>query len=144
MVEKSNRYRVQWAAQFFAAAELTRKGYTVSFTLGNAPETDLHVSNPKTGKQFRVDVKGHGTKNFWEIRKRESKKDLFYILVDIFEESPNYCILSSKETMDEWNNYYEHIREVRRAKGTEFPKDYRWGITHTQAIKYEDKWGKLP
>ena len=145
MVGIANRYRVQWAAQFFVAAELTRKDHIVSFTLGNAPETDLHVSNPETGKQFRVDVKGHGGKNFWEIRKREPKKDLFYILVDIFEESPKYYILSSKEMMDEWYNYYQDIKKLRKKKGTMIPKsDYRWGIRHTQAMKYKDKWEALP
>ena len=43
MEKTLKRYCVQWAAQFFVAAELTRRGYIVSFTLGNAPETDLHV-----------------------------------------------------------------------------------------------------
>jgi len=145
MVGLANRYRVQWAAQFFVAAELTRKGHIVSFTLGNAPETDLHVSNLETGRQFRVDVKGHGGRNFWEIRERVPKDDLFYILVDIFEEKPNYYILSSKEMKVEWNAYYNHIREVRRKKGTPFPeKKYRWGIKHPQAKKYKDKWETLP
>ena len=145
MVGIANRYRVQWAAQFFVAAELTRKEYIISSTLGNAPETDLHVSSPKTGNQFRVDVKGHGGKNFWEIRKREPKDGLFYILVDIFREYPKYYILSSEEMMEEWNNYYQDIKKLRKKKGTMIPKsDYRWGIRHTQAMKYEDKWETFP
>ena len=34
-------YHSEWAAQFFAAAELSRRGYTVTLTLGNARATDL-------------------------------------------------------------------------------------------------------
>jgi hypothetical protein len=64
MANKVKRCSVQWAAQFFVAAELTRKGYIISFTLGNTSETDLHVSNIDLSTQFRVDVKGHSKKNF--------------------------------------------------------------------------------
>jgi hypothetical protein len=140
----SKRYSVQWAAQFFVAAELTRKGYTISFTLGNAPETDLHVSNIDSSIQFRVDVKGHSTKNFWEIKYKKPKEDLFYILVDVFMNPPIYYILHSEEMMKEWKEYHDYIIKFRKEKGRKPPSDnYRWGIRHTQAIKYKDRWDIL-
>ena len=58
----SSSYSTQWVAQFYVAAELTKKGYIVAFTLGNAPSTDILVSTP-TENNFRVEVKGHSTRN---------------------------------------------------------------------------------
>jgi len=52
------RFHTQWAAQFLAAAELARRGYSVSFTMGNnALVADLMVGT-EAGKQSWVDVKG--------------------------------------------------------------------------------------
>ena len=33
--------QTQWAAQFLTAAELVRRGYTVSFTMGNSTPVSL-------------------------------------------------------------------------------------------------------
>jgi hypothetical protein len=39
----------QWAAQFLVAAELTRRGHTGAFTMGNnTPVADLMVGAPST------------------------------------------------------------------------------------------------
>lgn len=54
----SKRYQTQWAGQFYVAAELTRRGYIVSFTLGNAPTTDLLARVPE-GEAFSVEVQRH-------------------------------------------------------------------------------------
>ena len=54
------RYRTQWATQFYVAAELTRRGYLVSLTFGNAAVSDLLVSSP-SGNNFTVDTKGQST-----------------------------------------------------------------------------------
>ena len=53
------RQKTQWTAQYLAASELARRGYTVSFTMGNqTPVADLMVGNLQSGNQFWVDVKG--------------------------------------------------------------------------------------
>ncbi len=36
---RTSRYHTQWAAQFYVAAELTRRGYFVILTLGKRPST---------------------------------------------------------------------------------------------------------
>lgn len=63
------RYDIQWCAQFYVCAELTRREYLVALTLGNAQETDIFVSSP-SGRNFRIDVKGQSTKNFWRFREK--------------------------------------------------------------------------
>lgn len=70
MSKQNLRYRTQWTSQFYAAAELTRRGYLVSLTFGNAPVSDLLVRS-LDDNQFSVDVKGQSTKNFWLIQRRE-------------------------------------------------------------------------
>ena len=74
MKSQSKRYQTQWAAQFYAAAELTRRGYQVAFTLGNAPRTDLLVSTPNDDLQFKIDVKGQSTRTFGWSRNERSRK----------------------------------------------------------------------
>jgi hypothetical protein len=73
--------QTQWATQFLAAAELIRRGYTVSFTQGNnTPIADLMVGSPSS-KLFWVDVKGLSKKNSWMITPKKLRDDLFYVLV---------------------------------------------------------------
>lgn len=76
---QSRKYQTQWAAQFYAAAELTRRGYLVSLTFGNASEIDLLAVSP-SGKHFAVDVKGQSTRNFWLIQQRKNRDDLYFIV----------------------------------------------------------------
>lgn len=49
---------MQWAAQFAVAAELTRRGYSVAFFLGNEPTHDALVHGSSSGSEFAVQVKG--------------------------------------------------------------------------------------
>jgi hypothetical protein len=72
----AKRMRTQWAAQFLVASELVRRGYTVSFTMGNhTPDADLMVGVPR-GEQFWIDVKGLAAKNSWAVRPKPKHKNL--------------------------------------------------------------------
>jgi hypothetical protein len=63
-VSQKAKFSTQWSAQFYVAAELTRRGYLVSLTLGSARFADLLVVSPG-GSRFEIDVKGQSTRNFW-------------------------------------------------------------------------------
>lgn len=137
-----DRYRTQWAAQFFAAAELTRRNYRVSLTLGNAPDIDLMVVSPK-GAHFSVDVKGQASKNFWLIREREPKDTHYYILVYVPCEPakltpPEFFIMASGDV----KTHISQLREKAVAGGR------RWaasgaGINWGTAAHYKE-WRVLP
>jgi hypothetical protein len=134
------RYRTQWAAQFFAAAELTRRGYLVSFTLGNAPVVDLMAVSP-TGTHFEIDVKGLSSKNFWLTQERESRDDLFYILVYLPPDyrPPNFYIFTSKVLME----------NIRVLKTQTLESGKKWidrgaGINWRTALEYQDRWDLFP
>jgi hypothetical protein len=83
-----------------ASAELTRRGYLVSLTFGNAPTSDLLVQSPQ-GAAFTVDVKGQSTRNFWLFRQLPPKPNHFFILIYLPPQfgPPRYFILASDELM---------------------------------------------
>lgn len=136
----TKRYQTQWAAQFFAAAELSRRGYLVSLTLGNAPAVDLVVVSPNQ-RQFMVDVKGLASRNFWFVRERPAPPpDLFYIFVQVPAPTlpPRFFVLSCDDL----------IKEMKTAKEETLAQGGKWagaeGIFWKSALAYEDSWDALP
>jgi hypothetical protein len=141
-MRQSRRYQTQWTAQFYAAAELTRRGYLVAFTLGNAPATDLLVSRSDGKAHFRVDVKRQSTRNFWLVRGQEVEHDLYYVLVYIprnLADHPQYFILSSAEMTHE----SAQDRRAIESRGTEYRENLA-GMNWSAALKYKDRWNILP
>jgi hypothetical protein len=68
--EKRSGHRTQWTAQFAVASELCKRGYEISFTMGNAtPLADLMVVSPKLKKMFLIDVKGLYRPNPWVVKR---------------------------------------------------------------------------
>ena len=64
--------QTQWAAQFAVASELCKRGYEVSFTMGNTtPLADLMVVSPHAKAMFLIDVKGQYRRNPWPIKRKE-------------------------------------------------------------------------
>ena len=140
MNKQSKKYRTQWASQFYVAAELTRRGYLVSLTLGNAPVADLLVVSPAR-RQFWVDVKGQSTRNFWLIQRRERCEHLFFILVYLpkGEDPPRFFVLSCTEMMKKREEYRKHIEST----GGKYKGDMG-GMNWTTAFEHEDDWSILP
>jgi len=134
------QFFTQWAAQFYAAAELTRRGYLVSLTLGNAPEADLIVRSPGD-KLFEVDVKGLASTNPWLIQERPARPDLYFVLVHLppLDDAPEFFIASSEEIM----NAIAAYRERYVASGKEWPPSVS-GLTWKMGLKYANRWQALP
>lgn len=135
--------QTQWATQFLAAAELIRRGYTVSFTQGNnTPVADLMVGSPSS-KLFWVDVKGLSSKNAWLITPKDPREDLFYVLVLLSplaenrkERTPDrFFILTQAEA----NNLESAYRQAHPNDKGAIP-----GFAFADAANYEDCWEKLP
>jgi len=136
---QQTRYKTQWAAQFYAAAELTRRGYLVSLTFGNASVVDLLVQSPK-GIQFTIDIKGQSTKSFWLIQNRQQNNDHYFILVFLSKnmEQPKYFIMSSNELMKRRKEYERRMAQRGRYR------DDLGGINWSTAFDYENHWDNLP
>ena len=134
------RYRTQWATQFYAAAELTRRGYLVSLTFGNASTVDLLVESP-TGVLFTVDVKGQSGRGFWLVQCRPANPNHYFMLVYLpsgLHVGPKFFILSSDELMQLRAEYKTAMRKRGRYR------DDLGGINWGTAANYADKWKNLP
>ena len=128
----------QWTAQFLVAAELSRQGYEVSFTMGsNTPVADLMVGSPTTGELFWVDVKGQKGKSGWIVRSKNPRRGLFYILTfcGTDRRKDRFFILSQRQAE---RLSKQHRIDHPKAKGL------GGGFNFNAALKHEDKWDVLP
>jgi hypothetical protein len=131
--------RTEWAAVFLTSAELVRRGYVVSLTMGNrTPMADLMAGHPESGKQFWVDVKGmFGRSGGWFMHPKPLLSELFYILVSIGIErsSDKFFILSQQEA----NGMLQDYRAAH--------PDWNFGgegFSWKMAAQFEDRWQILP
>jgi len=121
-----------------AAAELVRRGYLVSFTMGNTPLADLMVARPDGSSSFLVDVKGQSQNGAWLIRSKPTHGNLFYILVRVGEgrAEDRFFILSHQQI----NDLIAVQKRIGEAKGLRDLGGFLWAA----ALPYEGKWNVLP
>jgi len=148
MTAQPRRTQTQWASQFLVAAELTRRGYLVSFTLGNAKFTDLMVETPGN-QHFSIDVKGQSMKSYWIIKPPENNQnDQYFILVYVprdLTEAPQYFILSSDDIKEELKQNQERANQAEKERGKPYSHKFgAGGMAWDQPLKYEGQWDKLP
>lgn len=135
------RYHTQWAGQFYVAAELTRRGYSVTLTLGNARRTDLVVISPN-GTMFKVEVKALSNKNFWIISPPPDADDHFYVLVYLPKDEaapPQFFVMTCRETQ-QLRKAYE---AKTKARGSKYSDDFA-GFNWRDPFAYAGRWESLP
>lgn len=98
------------SGEYFVAAELYRRGWSVGMTIGNAKAVDLFAE--KDDKRIAVQVKAiYKKKNVgWPILKDKIRNDCFYIFVNLNAdkmEHPDYYICTSDETINNVKQYKE-------------------------------------
>lgn len=135
---KQRGHQTQWAAQFAVAAELCKRGYEVSFTMGHTtPEADLMVLSPKHRKMFLLDVKGLYRKNPWLVKRQTPREDLFYVLAFVpTGEANQFFVLTQADVND-------HIKS--QLKRLARPDDYSvTGFNFNAVESHRDAWDVLP
>lgn len=137
-VEKRAVSRTQWAAQFAVASELCKRGYEVSFTMGNhTPLADLMVVSPKLKKMFLVDVKGLYKKNPFVVKRKAVRESLYYVFTFVPDNQANqFFVLSQEQT-----NIYIQSELSRLKRPNSYPMT---GILWKQAANHENAWNALP
>lgn len=141
MRENRSKTNTQWAGHFYTAAELARREYIVTFTLGNVPKTDLLAASP-SGKSFRIECKSQKASNVWLIGDVPVDKLLFYVLVHVplnDDEPPRFYIVPSKDA----KRLVLEERKRTISRGTN-PDTFRAGFPYSQAKPFQDAWHKLP
>lgn len=123
---------------------MCKRGYEVALTLGNHPDIDLMVISPN-GRQFLVDVKGQYKPNFWPVRKKEPRGNLFYVLALVPPRERNrFFILTQDQANRGIAADWARSRARRKAKGLAGdPRDFP-GIEWKFAEDFEDSWEALP
>src|SRR5580704_12647074 len=145
--KRRSSHQTQWAAQFAVASELCKRGYWVSLTLGNQPDFDLMVTSPN-GVHFSIDVKGQRKPQLWPIKPKQTRDNLFYVLVLVPHEEVNqFFILTQGQVNEAIQTNLEHAIERRNAKGlaSRKPEDFHFpGVEQNSSKLYRDRWDALP
>lgn len=88
------------AGEYFVAAELSKKGFNVAMTVGNAKKVDLIIEDDEV--TLPIQVKAIALREFvgWPIRLGSSySKNLIFVLVVLGknDEQPKYYIVDGEE-----------------------------------------------
>lgn len=96
------------SGEYFVAAELLRRGYTVGITMGNTKDIDILAE--KNGSQFVIQVKSiFKRKNAgWPISQSRIKAGIYYVFVILNGDKmtfPEYYICTGKEVYGKVKQY---------------------------------------
>ncbi len=118
------------AGEYFVAAELYKRGYSVAITIGNAKAIDLYAE--RGTKTVNIQVKAiRVRKNVgWPIMKDKIIPNVIYVFVCLNEPGtqPSYFILNSKEAKSKAKQY--------KTRGI-------IGLYAINSEEYLENWGKI-
>lgn len=118
------------AGEYFVAAELYRRGYSVALTMGNAKAIDLFAE--KNGRTISVQVKAIRSKKSvgWPIMRDRIKSNILYIFVCLngVDSGPRYFVCTPEEARERCKQY--------RTRGI---IDY----SRLDSPDYKERWDKL-
>ncbi|MGA2228719.1 MAG: hypothetical protein ABSH41_30155 [Syntrophobacteraceae bacterium] len=139
---KRAREHTASAAVLATGAELSRRGYDVTFTLGNTARIDMLCAVPG-GKPFKVQVKGISTPNgfyidssFFEV----IQPDLFLVVVIVPPDEDlamRFFVLSHFDAVEQFKQMPTHKRDGR-------PYLTGSGLNWGSVKGYENRWDKFP
>lgn len=139
-----SKHHTGWAGALAVAAELSRRGYDATLTLGNTPVLDLLCAS-SSGKAFKVQVKSLSSPNAVLIQKSMLEAtpmdDLYFSIVivpRVHEESLEFFILTHHEVVD----LYRQMPKTRR-DGRPY-KPGMDGLNWRDVKLHQSRWDKLP
>jgi hypothetical protein len=119
------------SGEYFVAAELYRRGWSVGLTIGNAKAIDILAEMENIVVQIQVKSIFKKSNNGWPIMRDRIKKECVYIFVNLNGDKmsgPEYFICTSKEAYVAVDQYPTRgIVPVRKLN----------------SAQYKDRWDKL-
>ena len=119
------------SGEYFVAAELYRRGWSVGMTIGNAKAVDLFAEKKDIVVQIQVKAIYKRAYSGWPMMKDNIKKECIYIFVILNGDTmgmPDYFICTSKEAQTATDQYSTRgIITVGKMK----------------KLGYKDQWQKL-
>ena len=145
----SRRQQTQWAGQFGVAHEMTRRGYFVAFTTGNAPALNLLCKSPK-GSEFSVRVKALRSKTYFIYQESllAPNPDLYIVFVLVPEdplERAEYFVLNNAQFLSIVKEENKRLKEAEKERGRPYAH-FGPGITYRTLNRKEflNAWDNLP
>jgi len=159
-----SKNQVSLAGEFAVLSQLALHGFDANLTLGNTKGVDILLSNPKTGKMRRLEVKTHShNKPFmnkrlgkilgkWRMdKKHESMNDdnLFFCFVSIEDQTDSFefYVVPSKVVAEYVTWTHQHwLNENSKRKDTPMrtfdigTNEYRYDHKVPFAEDYKRKW----
>jgi len=136
MAFKLSRNSSGLSGEYFVAAELYRRGFSVGMTIGNAKAIDILAE--KEGKTHIIQVKSiiNRKSSGWPIWKKSVKRNVVYIFVnlntkvDMEYNSPDYYICKHSEVTPKIKEYKTRaILDI--------------GSLKKESSKFLDRWDKI-
>lgn len=100
------RNNTHLAGEYFVAAELYRRGFSVGMTIGNAKAIDLFAN--KDNKTFSIQVKAirNRKSSGWPMMKDKVLDDVLYVFVNLNDQqNPDFYIATGKEARAKVKQY---------------------------------------
>jgi hypothetical protein len=135
MSPKADRNSSHLAGEYFVAAELYRRGYSVAITLGNAKAIDMFAE--KGARTVNIQVKAIRDKKSigWPIMKDRIEDGVVYIFVCLNAPGlpPDYFVCWADEARDKTAQYVTRgIIDLRKLKDPEYQE--RWDKVETALL----------
>jgi len=126
------------AGEYLVAGELSRRGYLVSITMGNAKAVDIFASTQK--ETIKIDVKASRNKTSWPIAK--ANEDLYYVFV--YLQPKDKLRIESKSGISTPPEYYIVPAKDIVRKNLIIPWESIPGIKYNSLKEYRERWDLLP
>lgn len=136
------------AGEYYAAAELSRRGIIASITLRNSRGVDIVATNSSATKSVSIQVKtnSEGLAG-WQLGSKADAycaENLFYIFVILrpLGQRPDFYVAPSNEVAEWTSNHYRELMARPKRDGTR-RKDVRRLIFADKEGKYKEAWHLL-
>lgn len=134
--EKPDRNCTHLAGEYFVAAELYRRGYSVAITLGNAKAIDLFAAKGACSVNIQVKAIRHRKNVGWPMMRDKVIDGVLYIFVCVNDPgtAPDYFIATSQEARVKVKQYATRgIIDLTRLRTPDFKE--RWDKVESALIQ---------
>ncbi len=138
------------AGVYYAAAELTKKGYNASILLNNSEIYDILAVDQTNHQQLLIQVKttwDYRGGRKWILNKKVEdfyNENFFYIFINLFNEDkrPEFFIIHSKELAKKIKNGHQSWLETPGRKGQKHNENSMRQFSDKEGV-YLEKWEHL-
>ena len=135
--------------EYFVAAELERRGFTVAVPMSNTPNFDiLAVNRSDSNKQYLIQVKTQSSKKAeWKLNVKNEKligDNIVYVFVVLNEyDSPDYYIVPSKTVAETISKGHREWLNTPGRNGQKHNDNSMRVYRLSEDSEFKNAWGKL-